>query len=1084
MILLILSIGAVSAADISADNMTADTDVDLMLDDSPIERVSSTNVNADDWDDLKEYCKKTDGNYVISLTGSQYVGGTTAIEIKNSVTIIGSPNSYITGTFRQDAFVCSDSSLALNFINVTFKDISCNMLMTIRSNDCNFVNCTFDNIITGSNHASVIYNQQGTMSFDGCNFTNCRTSYGVITNYNTNVNAVKMSINNCNFINNTATTEPGAINNCGILNVTASNFINNNAIWWAGAIHTHYNAKTRIVGSNFIGNYAGWNGGALYTYSKLEIYNSTFKWNNCSTNNGGGAIGAYDYGSSYNLTVENCWFEDNNNLCVPDGRGGAISVSNGGILDVHGSTFINNNADIGQAICSSIIQDENSTNATPNLQIYNNTFINHTGSSNTVEIQNGTYLFENNVFINSVQNIPQQNTAGNIPLLMVCEPVEQANALVKAEPEVYSVFYVDGSKDGDGLTAENAAASLYKIRKYVKKNPSKVAENLTIYIANGEYDSFSVGEGEDEFSNRNVTVIGESRDGVIMTELNAGGSGRFVNVHPTYTVINITFKTNYLNRIQSNYKFINCTFDSIFILGPYDGYEFLDRADKFGNGVSNETVDDWHHMSFTFENCLFKGSQGRHGQGSNMISFTMTPGTPEGVNAYIYSYPLSTVNLIDCTFEDINATNLFYMELLYRNGNESINIVNPTIINCTYDTFVNATIQGLDTDDDSIVSITYRPEMNVSVSDSFAGDVNPVTIALPANATGEVTVTVNNKKYTADLENGAATIATDGLEAGEYTAVVDYAGDSNYTPTTKSATFTVNPKVQTAITPISGDATVKYGESHSVQLTADGNVILPNQEVTLTFTKDGQVVDTKTLTTSKFGTATFVNDLTPGEYNVAANFAGATVNGVIYSEANGKFTLTSEAIKPIIVGENMTLVTKVGNKFTILLKDENGKVLANQKVNFTIYRDGNPNTKTYTLTTDENGVAGLTIGLLMGKWGMTISVNDPLYEQVSENYVLTSVRNEAKIIAPSVNITEKGQLLKVQLVDQVGQALAGQKVTIHVGTAKYVRTTDANGIATLPIGLANNRLYNFFLSFDGTSLYTPCTGGTQVYTQY
>ncbi len=115
---------------------------------------------------------------------------------------------------------------------------------------------------------------------------------------------------------------------------------------------------------------------------------------------------------------------------------------------------------------------------------------------------------------------------------------------------------------------------------------------------------------------------------------------------------------------------------------------------------------------------------------------------------------------------------------------------------------------------------------------------------------------------------------------------------------------------------------------------------------------------------------------------------------------------------------------------------------------------------------------------------MIISINDPIYEQTSEKYVLTAVRNEAKILAPSVTITKKGQLFKVKLVDQVGQALANQKVTIHLGTAKYVRTTDANGIATLPINLANNRLYNIFLSFAGTTLYTPCTGGSQITTKY
>lgn len=286
----------------------------------------------------------------------------------------------------------------------------------------------------------------------------------------------------------------------------------------------------------------------------------------------------------------------------------------------------------------------------------------------------------------------------------------------------------------------------------------------------------------------------------------------------------------------------------------------------------------------------------------------------------------------------------------------------------------------------------------------------------------------------------------------------------------------------------SNNITAKYGTNQTIQLTGADGTILTNQKVDLTFTKDGKTVATKSVTTNSFGTANFVNDLDAGYYTVSASYAGATINGVIYSQATAQFGMMSTApaitSKPVIVGNNMTLITKTGNKFTVLLKDENGKILAKQKVNFTICLKGSSAAKTYTLTTDENGFAGLNINLMMGEWSMVISINDPTYGKVTANYVLTAVRNEAKIVAPSVIITKKGQLFKVRLVDQVGSALGNQKVTIHLGTAKYVRTTDANGYASLPINLANNKLYNIFLSFAGTNLYTPCTGGSQITTKY
>ena len=108
-------------------------------------------------------------------------------------------------------------------------------------------NCTFDNITVGSNHKSVLYNTYGSMEVIGCNFTDCTSSFGVITNYNpSSTTNVLMNVENCNFINNVATYAPGAINNCGILNVLNSNFVSNSARYWAGAIHTHCNAYTRI----------------------------------------------------------------------------------------------------------------------------------------------------------------------------------------------------------------------------------------------------------------------------------------------------------------------------------------------------------------------------------------------------------------------------------------------------------------------------------------------------------------------------------------------------------------------------------------------------------------------------------------------------------------------------------------------------------------------------------------------------------------------------------------------------------------------------------------------------------------------
>ena len=434
--MLICSIGAVNATDLD-DNSTvevsSDVDDSISVDDALIndnveqsQDVAST--NAATWDELKTACQSS-GDKVITLTGQSY-NANSQIVFGNSATIVGSSDSYITlSNGNLIPFLNSNSELSITFLNVNFKDSNCDMLVQLCGNS-KLENCTFDNITVGSNHKSVLYNTYGSMEVTGCNFTDCTSSFGVITNYNPgSPTNVLMNVENCNFINNVATYAPGAINNCGILNVSNSNFISNSARYWAGAIHTHCNAYTRILNSEFKSNTAGWNGGALYSYSKLEVYNSTFTDNNCTTNNGGGAIGAFNYISTYNVTVENCIFKDNNNLCgdftnestTSLGRGGAISVLNGGYLNVHDSTFVHNGAVIGQAICAYNTNYDNSTGGTPNLQIYNNEFINHTITTNdTVFISEGNYSFRNNTFTNSPQTIGTDNNiieSNNVNLL-------------------------------------------------------------------------------------------------------------------------------------------------------------------------------------------------------------------------------------------------------------------------------------------------------------------------------------------------------------------------------------------------------------------------------------------------------------------------------------------------------------------------------------------------------------------------------------------------------------------------------------------------------------------------------------------
>ena len=56
-----------------------------------------------------------------------------------------------------------------------------------------------------------------------------------------------------------------------------------------------------------------------------------------------------------------------------------------------------------------------------------------------------------------------------------------------------------------------------------------------------------------------------------------------------------------------------------------------------------------------------------------------------------------------------------------------------------------------------------------------------VTVTVPKNATGNVTVRIDGMNYTAKIDGGKATIKLENLTSGAKTFVVEYPGDNNYT---------------------------------------------------------------------------------------------------------------------------------------------------------------------------------------------------------------------------------------------------------------------------------------------------------------
>ena len=93
-----------------------------------------------------------------------------------------------------------------------------------------------------------------------------------------------------------------------------------------------------------------------------------------------------------------------------------------------------------------------------------------------------------------------------------------------------------------------------------------------------------------------------------------------------------------------------------------------------------------------------------------------------------------------------------------------------------------------------------QPTMKVNVADIEAGQTAHVSISLPGDAQGKVTVSVNGHDYQAKVVNGKATVDLKGLSAGSYAVKVKYNGEGNYSTVSKEAQLKVSEVKNTSPT--------------------------------------------------------------------------------------------------------------------------------------------------------------------------------------------------------------------------------------------------------------------------------------------
>ena len=323
--------------------------------------------------------------------------------------------------------------------------------------------------------------------------------------------------------------------------------------------------------------------------------------------------------------------------------------------------------------------------------------------------------------------------------------------------------------------------------------------------------------------------------------------------------------------------------------------------------------------------------------------------------------------------------------------------------------------------------------IDIAVDNIKVGEDAVISVALPDDATGEVTIIVNGKNYTVMTKYGMASVTISDLANGTYSVDAFYNGDDIYAPIKNSTAFTVSKVSDYNMTVDIADIVKGENATITVSVPEDGtgNVI-----VTINGTDyKGTVVN---------GTAkVIIPGLDEGTYKVVTFYTGDNkydsmiVNGTITVNKNTKTTLTMDNLVKYFNGPQ---------KLMAKLVDGFGNPIANATVYFTI------NGKVYARITDENGTASIAIRLLPSEYKASALFNGTKdHDKATANATVTV---KSTIFGNDTTLYfRNGTQYMAKFLDSDGKALANTDVKFNINGVFYTRVTDENGIARLNIRL-------------------------------
>ena len=363
-----------------------------------------------------------------------------------------------------------------------------------------------------------------------------------------------------------------------------------------------------------------------------------------------------------------------------------------------------------------------------------------------------------------------------------------------------------------------------------------------------------------------------------------------------------------------------------------DGTEL--KLKNYAAGEYNITIETWENLKYESSNATAIFKVNKFETNLTINATDINAGETEILN--ITLSPKGEV-AGEAILQINNYTDIIYL----KNGENTITIVNLT--GGTYN--VTVTFPGDKKYASSTASCTFTvKKLQTNITSRIEN--NTLYINTTPNSTGKVLIYINDDIYEVNLTNSQIIFPINFKKAENYIFIY-YQGDRYYNYTTCNLTY----EYETLLNLTGYDETFYNTENatYYVTLTDEEGYGIANRTITLTINNE-----TQEHTTGNDGSITVQLNPTVGNYTITAKYRNKTTTNTII------------ILEDAFINTNDTKAyDNIDFTFQAKIKDHNEKPITNAEVKFTI--DG----KTYTNTTNANGIATITLNLKEGNYKIT-----------------------------------------------------------------------------------------------------------------